>query len=96
MASPSRAESRYPRRTFTLALLVALKEQGLHTALDTTGFASWTILEKTVPYMDLYLLDLKGMDTGRAQSRSRGPQRADPCQCLQARCRRRQVQIGSR
>ena len=47
---------------FTLALLRALKDQGLHTALDTTGFAPWTVVEKTLPFTDLYLLDLKSLD----------------------------------
>jgi pyruvate formate lyase activating enzyme len=47
---------------FTLALLGALKGQGLHTALDTTGFAPWTVVEKTLPLTDLYLLDLKSLD----------------------------------
>ena len=47
---------------FTLALLRALKDQGLHTALDTTGSAPWTVVEKTLPFTDLYLLDLKCLD----------------------------------
>lgn len=47
---------------FTLALLRALKEQGVHTALDTTGFARWDVIEKALPYTDLFLLDLKSMD----------------------------------
>ncbi len=47
---------------FTLALLKRLKEEGIHTALDTTGFAKWEIVEQTLPYTDLYLLDLKHMD----------------------------------
>lgn len=47
---------------FTIALLKQLKAEGFHTALDTTGFASWDIVEKTLPYADLYLYDLKHMD----------------------------------
>ena len=47
---------------FTLALLKQLKAEGFHTALDTTGFAAWNIVEKTLPYTDLYLYDLKHMD----------------------------------
>ena len=47
---------------FTLALLKALKQEGIETALDTTGFASWAVFEKTLPYTDLFLLDLKNMD----------------------------------
>ena len=48
---------------FTIALLKQLKEEGFHTALDTTGFAQWEVVEKTLPYTDLYLYDLKHMDS---------------------------------
>lgn len=48
---------------FTLALLKALKEQGLHTALDTTGFAPWEKIEAVLPYVDLFLYDLKHMNS---------------------------------
>ncbi|MCI8594820.1 MAG: glycyl-radical enzyme activating protein [Oscillospiraceae bacterium] len=47
---------------FTIALLKALKEKDINTALDTTGYCKWELLEKTVPYADLYLYDLKHMD----------------------------------
>ncbi|OFW59843.1 MAG: hypothetical protein A2133_07320 [Actinobacteria bacterium RBG_16_64_13] len=56
---------------FTLALLRALKENGLHTALDTTGFAPWAVVEKALPHVDLFLLDLKNMD-GRAHNAAVG------------------------
>ena len=77
--------------TFTLALLEALKERGLHTALDTTGFAPWTVVEKTLPYVDLYLLDLKGMNPDTHRAVVGVPNDADPHKRLQARCRRRQA-----
>ncbi len=48
---------------FTLALLKAFKEQGLDTALDTTGFAPWEVVQEALPYTDLFLLDLKNMDS---------------------------------
>jgi pyruvate formate lyase activating enzyme len=47
---------------FTIALLEASKDQGLHTALDTTGYAPWSVVEKTLPFTDLFLLDLKCID----------------------------------
>jgi pyruvate formate lyase activating enzyme len=47
---------------FTLALLAALKGQGLHTALDTTGFASGEVVDRALAHTDLFLLDLKSMD----------------------------------
>jgi glycyl-radical enzyme activating protein family len=48
---------------FTLAVLKRLKEEGIHTALDTTGYASWATVEKVLPYVDLFLYDLKHMDS---------------------------------
>ncbi len=50
---------------FTVELLKQLKAEDFHTALDTTGFASWSTVEKTLPYTDLYLYDLKHMDSER-------------------------------
>ena len=48
---------------FTLALLKRFKAEGLHTALDTTGFAQWEKIEAVLPYVDLFLYDLKHMDS---------------------------------
>ena len=50
---------------FTLALLKQLKAEEFNTALDTTGFAAWKTVEMTLPYTDLYLYDLKHMDSER-------------------------------
>ena len=50
---------------FTLAVLRRLKEEGIHTALDTTGFARWELFESVLPYVDLFLYDLKHMDSAR-------------------------------
>ena len=50
---------------FTLALLKQLKAEDFHTALDTTGFAAWKTVEETLPFTDLYLYDLKHMDSER-------------------------------
>lgn len=48
---------------FTVALLKRLKDCGIHTALDTSGFASYAILERARPCTDLFLYDLKHMDS---------------------------------
>ena len=47
---------------FTSALLKALKRRDVHTALDTTACAAWSTIEELLPYVDLFLLDLKSMD----------------------------------
>lgn len=45
--------------SFAIALLTACKGEGIHTALDTCGYASKEVLEQSVPYTDVYLFDLK-------------------------------------
>ncbi|MCX6027918.1 MAG: glycyl-radical enzyme activating protein [Chloroflexi bacterium] len=50
---------------FTLALLRACKARGIHTTLDTCGFASWSVLDQVRPYVDLFLYDLKLLDDVR-------------------------------
>lgn len=44
---------------FARALLKELKEQGIHTALDTCGQCRWDTLEHLLPYADLVLFDVK-------------------------------------
>jgi len=48
---------------FALAILRGWKEEGLHTVLDTCGYASWLIMEKLLEFTDLVLYDIKCMDT---------------------------------
>jgi pyruvate formate lyase activating enzyme len=50
---------------FLLELLVACRSRGLHTAVDTSGFAPWSVFERLQPHVDLFLYDLKLMDTTR-------------------------------
>lgn len=47
---------------FVMELLPALKKRGFHVTIDTCGYVNTTVLEKTLPYADLYLFDLKHMD----------------------------------
>jgi len=46
----------------TCALLKGAKERGIHTALDTSGFAKWEIFENVLEYVDVVLLDIKSLD----------------------------------
>ena len=48
---------------FLEALLRRCKEEGVHTAVDTTGYADWSVLERILPYTDLFLYDLKHLDS---------------------------------
>jgi pyruvate formate lyase activating enzyme len=55
------------QRDFLLALLQACREKEIHTAVDTSGFASWQTFDRIRPYVDLFLYDLKLMDDARHQ-----------------------------
>jgi len=46
----------------TYALLKGAKERNISTALDTSGFAKWEILESMLEYVDVVLLDIKSID----------------------------------
>jgi pyruvate formate lyase activating enzyme len=48
---------------FTLEVLKRCKAEGIHTAVDTTGYVDWKFLEPILPYTDLFLYDLKKMDS---------------------------------
>ena len=50
---------------FVAALFRKLHEEGIHTCLDTTGFASADALERVLAHTDLVLFDLKHMDSGK-------------------------------
>ena len=50
---------------FTLQLLKELKNRSLHTALDTSGHASWEVLDKALQYTDLILFDIKHLHPDR-------------------------------
>lgn len=47
---------------FCAELLKRLKENGIHTAVDTCGFVSKEALDKAIPYTDIFLYDLKAYD----------------------------------
>jgi len=50
------------QHTFLRAMLKACKEQGLHTAVDTTGYSSPAVLLAVSEFTDLFLYDVKAMD----------------------------------
>ena len=47
---------------FLVALLEASRRQGLHTAVDTSGFANDAVIRSVMPLVDVFLFDLKLMD----------------------------------
>lgn len=48
---------------FLAVLLNECQESGLHTAIDTCGFYSTSELDKVLPFVDLFLYDLKLIDS---------------------------------
>ena len=47
---------------FCAELLRRLKEEGIHTAVDTCGLVRRDDLDKVIPYADLFLYDVKAFD----------------------------------
>ncbi|MCJ7433739.1 MAG: glycyl-radical enzyme activating protein [Anaerolineales bacterium] len=50
---------------FLSALLRACREQEIHTVMDTSGFANWNVFEQIRRDVDLFLYDLKHMNSAR-------------------------------
>lgn len=50
------------QREFTVGLLQTAQAEGLHTALDTCGYAPWGEYEEVLPHTDLVLYDVKHAD----------------------------------
>jgi len=50
---------------FLEGLLNGCREKKIHTAVDTSGYISWEILNKISPKVDLFLYDLKLVDNKR-------------------------------
>lgn len=49
----------------TIDLLKACKARGLSTCIETCGYADTEVVRKAVPYVDLFLWDLKDTDDAR-------------------------------
>lgn len=50
---------------FTVALLKTAKERGINTAMESTGFADFSVISRYLPYLDLYLMDIKHMNSAK-------------------------------
>ena len=48
---------------FLKNLLIRCKENGINTAIDTAGNVPYAYFEKILPYTDIFLYDIKCMDT---------------------------------
>ncbi|MFC1799113.1 glycyl-radical enzyme activating protein [Thermodesulfobacteriota bacterium] len=47
---------------FCRELLAACRDDGIHTALDTCGLAKWQMVRDVLPFVDLFLYDIKHVD----------------------------------
>lgn len=47
---------------FCAELLKKLKQNGIHTAVDTCGYAPKQAIDKVIDYTDVFLYDLKAID----------------------------------
>lgn len=50
---------------FAVALLKAAKERGINTAMESTGFADFSVISRYLPYLDLYLMDIKHINSAK-------------------------------
>lgn len=50
---------------FAVALLKSAKNAGLSTAMESTGFADFSIIERYLPYLDTYLMDIKHISSSK-------------------------------
>ncbi|MBM6901297.1 radical SAM protein, partial [Gemmiger formicilis] len=48
---------------FVAALFRACKAEGFHTCCESTFHAPWAQVEKILPYTDLWISDIKQMDS---------------------------------
>jgi len=50
---------------FLEELLILLRQKKIHRALDTTGYAPSSVIDKIVPLVDMVLFDIKHLETAR-------------------------------
>lgn len=52
---------------FAIALLDAARNQGIHTAIETTGYAQPEVFDRVTEHADMILFDFKQLDDGKHQ-----------------------------
>lgn len=50
---------------FLEEMLRCCKEENIHTCVDTAGHVPWTSFERILPYTDLFLYDVKSLDSDK-------------------------------
>jgi len=57
---------------FARGILTECRAQAIHTAIETCGHVSWSTLEAMLPWTDLFLFDLKHLDTLKHRTHTGG------------------------
>ncbi len=57
---------------FAVELLRQSKERGIHTALETCSACPWESIRRTIPYVDVYLCDVKHTDPEKLKAETGG------------------------
>lgn len=52
---------------FSVALLTACRDKGINTAIETTGFAEAQVIERFIPQVDQFLMDIKHINSQKHQ-----------------------------
>jgi pyruvate formate lyase activating enzyme len=52
---------------FSRRILQGCRARGIHTAIETSGYASWSTWQTLLPHLDLILYDLKEVDSSEHQ-----------------------------
>lgn len=50
---------------FAAALLEECKNYGLHTAIESTAVVDYSVIQRILPFLDLYLMDIKHMNSDK-------------------------------
>jgi pyruvate formate lyase activating enzyme len=53
---------------FALEILSGCKAEGIHTALETTAYCQWEMLESALPLTNLFMIDIKHLDPRKHQA----------------------------
>ncbi len=53
---------------FSEAILRLCKDYGVTTAVESTGYASFDVIDKLLPHIDYFLMDIKHMDSKKHES----------------------------
>lgn len=76
---------------FTEALLAAGKDMGITTAIESTAFAPFEVIERILPHLDYYLMDIKHTDSAKHKEFT-----GQPNELILANARRLAAVLGPR